>query len=442
MNRIFLLLFLLVFSIGPNEAQGPLKTPALDTLAQATLQSCVQYALQHQPIVQQSLIDEQIVDKTIQTKLADWYPQISMNYYIQHNYQLPAFYFGGNYVRNGTYNASNLGLTLTQNIFNRDALLASQTAQQVKNQVRQNTVSNKIDVTVNVSKAFYDVLLTQKQVQVLDQAIIRLQKNVQDSYHQYEAGIVDKTDYKRATISLNNTIAQRKQVFDLVKAKSVYLKELMGYPDSADLHLSYDTTAMEKDAFIDTSVNVFFENRIEYQQLVTQQKLQQANLKYYKWGFIPTISAYGIYNFNYLNNDFGKLYNQNLGNSNIGLQLSVPIFQGNKRVNQIKEAQLQIDRLNWDVVALKSRVNTEYATALANYKGNLANYVALKDNLSLANDVYETIQLQYNSGIKTYLDVIVAESDLRTAQLNYYDALYQLLESKIDVEKALGTIKN
>ncbi|NIM34799.1 MAG: TolC family protein, partial [Hydrotalea flava] len=105
------------------------------------------------------------------------------------------------------------------------------------------------------------------------------------------------------------------------------------------------------------------------------------------------------------------------GNSNIGLQLSVPIFQGNKRVNQIKEAQLQIDRLNWDVVALKSRVNTEYATALANYKGNLANYVALKDNLSLANDVYETIQLQYNSGIKTYLDVIVAESDLRTAQL-------------------------
>jgi hypothetical protein len=43
---------------------------------------------------------------------------------------------------------------------------------------------------------------------------------VQDSYHQYEAGIVDKTDYKRATISLNNTTAPRKQVNDLVKAKS------------------------------------------------------------------------------------------------------------------------------------------------------------------------------------------------------------------------------
>lgn len=441
MNRIFFAVFLSVGIVSFSQSQTTIKPAMHDTLSVATLQACVQYALQHQPLVQQSLLDEQIVERTIQTKLADWYPQISMNYYLQHNFQLPAFYFGGNYVRNGTTNASNLGLTLSQNLFNRDALLASQTAQQVKKQVKQNATSNKIDVTVNVSKAFYDVLLTQKQVQVLDQAIIRLQKNVQDSYHQYEAGIVDKTDYKRATISLNNTVAQRKQVFDLVHAKMVYLKELMGYPDTASLHLNYDTTTMEKDAFIDTSINVFFENRIEYQQLVTQQKLQQANLKYYKWGFIPTISAYGNYNFNYLNNDFGKLYNQNLGNSNIGLQFSVPIFQGNKRVNQIKEAQLQIDRLNWDMVALKSRVNSEYANAMANYKGNLANYNALKDNLSLANDVYETIQLQYNSGIKTYLDVIVAESDLRTAQLNYYDALYQLLESKIDVEKALGTIQ-
>jgi outer membrane protein TolC len=49
--------------------------------------------------------------------------------------------------------------------------------------------------------------------------------------------------------------------------------------------------------------------------------------------------------------------------------------------------------------------------------------------------------LQYTSGIKTYLDVIIAEADLRTAELNYYNALYQLLQSKIDVQQALGTIK-
>jgi len=48
--------------------------------------------------------------------------------------------------------------------------------------------------------------------------------------------------------------------------------------------------------------------------------------------------------------------------------------------------------------------------------------------------------LQYRSGIKTYLEVITSETDLRTAQINYYNALYQLLASKIDAEKALGQI--
>jgi len=49
--------------------------------------------------------------------------------------------------------------------------------------------------------------------------------------------------------------------------------------------------------------------------------------------------------------------------------------------------------------------------------------------------------LQYQQGIKAYLDVIIAEGDLRTSQLNLYTALYQLLQSKIDVQKALGTLK-
>jgi len=49
--------------------------------------------------------------------------------------------------------------------------------------------------------------------------------------------------------------------------------------------------------------------------------------------------------------------------------------------------------------------------------------------------------LQYKEGVKTYLDVIFAESDLRTAQVNYANALYQVLSSKLDVQKQLGTIQ-
>jgi outer membrane protein TolC len=64
----------------------------------------------------------------------------------------------------------------------------------------------------------------------------------------------------------------------------------------------------------------------------------------------------------------------------------------------------------------------------------------LQENLEIAREVYNTIQLQYKAGVKTYLDVIIAETDLRTSQVNYTNALYQLLSSKLDVQRALGTI--
>ncbi|MES2005750.1 MAG: TolC family protein [Bacteroidota bacterium] len=410
-------------------------------LHDATLAGCVQYALTHQPVVQQSLLDEAIVEKQIQSKLADWYPQLNFNYNLTHSFALPVSYFSGGYVRTGTYNTSGLGLNVTQNIFNRDALFASKTANDIRQQAKQNTSFNKIDLAVSVSKAFYDVLLTGQQVSVLNEAIVRLERSLKDAVSQYQSGVADKTDYKRATIALNNAKAQLKQTNDLIVAKLSYLKQLMGLSDSADLKLQYDTLNMEKDALADTTASVQYDNRIEYKLLQTQQRLQQANIKYYKAGFVPTISAFGNYNMSYLNNDFAKTYNSGFSNSNIGVQLAVPIFQGNKRVLQVKQAELQYKRVDWDMILLKSRVSTQYAQALALYKGNLANYQALKENVVLAQDVYKTLDLQYKSGIRTYLDVIIAESDLRTAQLNFYNALFQLLQSKLDVQKALGTIQ-
>jgi outer membrane protein TolC len=417
------------------------QTGADDLLKKATLHACVEYAIAHQPLIQQSLLDENIVEKQIQGKLADWYPQVNFNYSMQHSFELPVSYFSGGYVRNGTFNTSNLGINVTQNIFNRDALFASRTANDVRTQAKQNTSFNKIDLAVSVSKAFYDVLLTRQQVAVLTEAITRLERSLKDAYSQYQGGIADKTDYKRATIALNNAKAQKKQSEDLILAKFSYLKQLMGVSDSAELKLEYDTAYMESDAVLDTAAVVNYENRIEYRQLQTQQHLLDAGIRYAKSNFIPSVAAFGNYNMAFLNNDFAKTYNNGFSNSNIGIQLSFPIFQGNKRVLQIRQAELQYKRNGWDMVLLKSRVNTQYTQALAVYKGNLSSYYALKENMSLADDVYKTLDLQYKSGIRTYLDVIIAESDLRTTQLNYYNALFQLLQSKLDVEKALGTIQ-
>lgn len=409
-------------------------------LPDANLRDCIKYALSHQPVVRQSVIDEAITEAGIKSRLADWYPQINLDATFQHNTQIPTSYFNGSPIKAGVENTSGAQFGLTQNLFNRDVLLAGRTARDVRRQAKQNTAGNQIDVITNVSKAYYDVLLTKRQISVLEEDIIRLERSQKDAFNQYQGGIVDKTDYKRANISLNNAKAQRKTAEESLAGKYAYLRLVMGYPEKGELKLVDDTLQMESEVSLDTSVTVTYENRIEYQLLQTQQRLLEAELRYNKWSFLPTVSAFANYNLAYLNNEFSKLYRDNLPNSYFGLRLSVPIFQGGKRTQNIRAAELQLKRTEWDFETLKSQINTEYTQAMAAYKSNFFNYQVQQQNVKDAKEVYDLISLQYKEGVKTYLEVITSETDLRSAQLNYFNALYQVLSSKIDLQRSLGTL--
>jgi len=433
---IVLIIFLLSTFKGSSQATSS------DSLLQvASLPNVIQYALNRQPVVQQSVIDEKITELDIKSRLAEWYPQVDFNYVLQHNFQVQTSIIGGNPVRLGVENTSGFQFSATQTIFNRDVLLASRTKGDVRLQSRQQTKETKIDVVVNVSKAFYDVLATDQQIRVADENIIRLERSLKDTRAQYDAGIVDKTDYKRATIALNNSRASRKSNEEALKAKKAFLKSLMNYPESGELNIVYDSAALENEIPLDTLQSVDYSNRIEYQILTTQRRLQEANVKYNRWSYLPTLSANGAYNLNYLNNSFSKLYNQSFPNSFAGLTLAFPIFQGGKRKYDIQQAEWQLKRTDLEIVSLKNAVNSGYITALSAYKASLANYLAVKENVALAQEVYDVINLQYRSGVKTYLEVITAETDLRTAQINYFNALYDVLSSKIDVQRNLGEIK-
>jgi outer membrane protein len=430
------LMFTICYSFQANSQQNP------DSLLQlATLPNVIQYALKRQPLVQQSLIDERTTELQIKSKLSEWYPQINFNYSYQRNFQVPTSIIGGSTVRFGVNNNSALEFTASQFIFNRDVLLANRTKGDVRLQVRQLTEDTKITVVVNVSKAFYDLVATEQQSSVARKNIIRLERSLKDTRAKYDAGVVDKTDYKRATIALNNSRALRKRNQEELKAKTEYLKSLMNYPEGEILDIVYDSAAIEKEIFVDTLQTIDYSRRIEYQILQSQRRLQEANLQYNKWSFIPSLSANGAYNLNYFNNNFGKLYNQSFPDSYAGLTLAFPIFQGGKRKYNIRQAEWELKRVDLDIINLKNSLSAELSSAIAAYKINLANYMAVKENVLLAQEVYDVIELQYRTGIKTYLEVAASETDLRTAQINYFNALYEVLSSKIDVQKSLGEIK-
>lgn len=414
-----------------------------------TLEQCIEYALKNKPSVKRAFIDEEIGEREIKANLAGWYPQITAQYNLQHYLKLPVSFLpdfsdltSGRRipVTTGVANSSNLLLQASQTLYSNEILLASRAARFVRLQNEQSIRNNKISTVMNVSKAFYDILLTEEQLRILDEAIIRQEKQYKDAYSQYQSGIVDKTDYQRASISLGNARSERKRTQEAIKFKHAYLKELMGYQVEDKLQLVFDKNKMEQDMQVDTLQGVTYGNRIEYQQLQTQKQLQSLNVTYYKWSYLPTVSAFVNYNLVYQNNEFSQLFNRSYPNSLAGLSVAVPIFQGGRRMQNLHKAQLQAQRLDIDIADTQRIINTEYQQAMAAYKSDLNEWITVKNNVALAEDVYKVIKLQYDEGIKTYLELIVAETDLRTSQLNYFNALYRVLSSKLDLQRAEGNI--
>ena len=111
-----------------------------------------------------------------------------------------------------------------------------------------------------------------------------------------------------------------------------------------------------------------------------------------------------------------------------------------RRLENIHKARLQEQRIDWDEVNLRLQIYTQYSQALASYKSNLYYLRQQGENVEMAREVYNIVKLQYSEGVKAYLDVIIAESDLQTSEINYLNALFQLLQSKVDLEKAMGDI--
>lgn len=419
-----------------------------DSVPSLTLPQCIDYAMVHQPGLQRANVNVSIAQATNQIALSSWLPQVNVSGNLTHYLKLPtslvttsATTAGGSLNRQtGVTNTANPGLSASQALFSPDLLYAVKSAPLYTHQARQVTDSVKIYLISAVSKSFYSLLLTMQQINILKEDTARLNKNLSDTYHQYQSGLVDETDYEEADITLSNSVAQLKQASENVVPQYAQLKQYMGYPAEEQFNVLYDTLRMVQETNLDTLQRLVYEKRIEVQEISTQQQLQQQLVNRYRYGWIPTVSAFYTYNDIYQNNTFSNLFQTAYPNSLIGLSLSFPVFTGFSRLRYLRRAKLQEKVISLEKASLRSAIYTEYSTAMASYKSNLYTMQVLKKNTAKAKRVYFVVKLQYQQGIIPYLNVITAESNLISSEIGYINALFQVLSSKIDVQKATGTI--
>lgn len=437
MKNTAVLLIILLFRLVP-EAKAQDSTGQGSTM---NLEEVVDFALKNSPLVLQSGLDQQIGERQIKSNLSGWLPQVSANFQAVNNLILQTQPIGGELITFGQPFASNLNFEVNQTLFNRDQFFASKAAGLVRTELSQSLETDRINTVVEVAKVYYDILLTQEQIRILNENLVRQEKQYADAKSRFDVGLVDKTDYQRASITLANLKSDKNRFQTSLKSKHAYLKELIGYPVDQNLELSYDYERMEERVSLDTPTGFELENRVEYLLAKTQFATMELSTKYSQWAYIPEFSGFYTYNYLFFNPEFAELYSRSFPTSSLGVRVSIPLFQGGKRNQEVKLARLQEERAEIELRDFEKQLNTEYETAYANYEASYFDWQTLQSNAQLAEEVYNTIKMQYDEGVKAYVDLIVAETELRTAQLNLYNALFNVLSSKLDLMRALGQIQ-
>jgi outer membrane protein len=426
---------------------------AQDSSYTFTLQEAIEYAYQHQKNVLNAEIDEKIAHAKVKETTGIGLPQISASFdakdYFTLNYLFPGQFAGGPPgtfvgfpIETPSYSAT-AGIQASQLLFDGTYLVGLKASKTYRELSQKNLTRTKIETVVSVSKAYYNALVNRQRVKLLDANVARVQKLKDDTKALYDNGFVEKIDYDRVALTYNNLVTEQENVNRLVKLSDHLLKFQMGMEVYSNLVLA-DSLHNEHLKNISVSAEkADITKRIEYSLLQTQQRFQQLDVKRNKTLYLPNLVLYGNVftteqrpEFNIFDSD-ERWY----PTAFIGATLTLPIFDGLQRERKIDQAKLGLEKINNELTEVSNALSMEAEISRTTLQNALSSLKTQEANLELANEVVRVSKLKYDQGVGSNLEVINAETSLREAQTNYYNALYDALVAKVDLDKALGNIK-
>jgi outer membrane protein TolC len=119
----------------------------------------------------------------------------------------------------------------------------------------------------------------------------------------------------------------------------------------------------------------------------------------------------------------------------------MPIFTGLQRVAKNQQAKLSLQKSVNELDFIKKSIDLELASSITNLQNAASSLENQKQNITIAEEVVRVSKLKYNQGVGSNLELITAETALKEAQTNYYNALFDAIVAKIEFEKANGILK-
>lgn len=441
------------------------------------LKQCLDYAVVNAASIQISRLDEQIASAKVKETTGLGLPQVTGSISVINNtklrrffttYSEDSFFFGGQSVPGLTEgdvvsaqnffqlkSSGDAGLNLSQLIFNGSYIVGLQASRAFKELSVKNTSQKRSEVIEQVTKAYYLVMVNRIRIDLFDQNIIRVEALLRNTEALNKEGFAEAIDVDRLKVALNNLRTEREKFSNLAELSVELLKFQMNWPMDKDLDVRGDLNDLDPSADLEKYVAEWsYDDRPEYQVLDENRKLQQLSLRNNYAMALPSVVA--IANMGYStqspgvaglfrtetnlkdNGGFGPdgWYSYGL----VGLSVNVPVFSGLQRTYKIQQEKINLMKIETGLSAMRSGFDLERKQSVISYRNALRSMAAQQENMKLAENIEKVVRIKYEQGVGSSLEVMDAETSLKDAQVNYYNALYDALISKVNLNKSYGKL--
>ena len=419
-----------------------------------SLDECLQMALSNNENLKNSFLEENVSKMTSREYLSVGFPQISFETGLKYNFEIQkslidiSKFMPG--VPEGTEQEVSFGqkydgimdFGINQMIFNGSYFVGLAASKTLIELSEKQTVRAKVDLIESVKKAYYIVLNTKERLNLVNSNLERIKSLLNDTEILYENGFVEKLDVDRIKVSYNNLNAEKIKAERLYDLSLSVLKFQIGFPVNDKLSV----VGSIEDVIIsvnDYDIQSFeYSDRIEHSILNTNKRLKSYDLKNNRSQFLPQIYANLSYGYNTSSSEYDLFFNSNRWKNfgTVGLQIIVPIFDGFNKRSKINRSKIVVQQVENQIKFLERSIDLQINQNFIELKNAIESLNVSKENLVLANDVYNVSEKKYKEGVGSNLEVLDSNNALKIAQTNYYNAYYQAIISKINLDKTLGIL--
>lgn len=299
--------------------------------------------------------------------------------------------------------------------------------------------SSKIDLTYQVKKAFYSILLAKDSYDLFKETYASDSLNLVSIKNKFEQGVVAEYDVITADVRLKSIIPNILQSESMLKIAELQLKMLMGI--DAEIPVKIVGSLSDYEAWMFETIVPSDNNLLENSDLrqFDLQAMQAKNAhEIQKLQRLPTLTSSFSYSYISQNNNFKFNTYRWDPYSVIGVTLAIPIFSGGQRYHNIKQSEIQLLQLQEQRHHLKRGLQLSVENSVELINKSIEQVVAAESSVNQAKKGHEITQKRYETGLGTIVDLNAAALAVTNAELQYRNAIYDYLASKADLEKTLG----